>query len=222
MAASTSKSVHVLDFATGALAAAGAAASVAAPSRAASATWRRSTTTAEMLSELAVVVGSALELLPMDERAASALAGMTTIASHATQLLTAATAEPPDVSGAILVSISLAKEVGAPQWVLTGLTKVVSVAEVAPRLVSALMVPDVPAAALAVVEISAGVAGTEPWVVTALTSLIAGDVSGAAAVLEPQLQPAVLLSLLANIPLSLRSKVMSAVPSGAFTYLPPS
>ena len=169
---------------------------------------------ASTVSELAAVASIALELLPLDPRATSALAGMTTIAGLATQLVSAASASPPNITDAMLASISLVKELGAPRWVLRGLTKVVSVAEAAPRLVAAVAQPDVPAAVLTVVEMAAGVAGTEPWVTTALTSLIAGDVAGAYAVLSPQLQPAVLMNQLANLPQEVRSKLMLAAPKG--------
>jgi hypothetical protein len=169
---------------------------------------------ASTIPELAAVVGSAMELLPLDQRASSALVGLATVGSLATQLLSAATADPPNVTAALRVSVTLARELGAPAWVVTGLEKVVGVAAIAPRLIAAVQLPDVPAAVIAVVEMGAVVAGTGDWVSDALRDLLVGDVSGAYATLSPHLQPAVLYSALSNLPSDFQISMSRSSPSG--------
>ena len=168
---------------------------------------------ARTVPEIAGVVSSAMDLLPLDERVSSTLAGLIVVSSLASELVAAATANPPDVAKAITVCVSLARELGAPAWVVDGLQKIVPVASIAPRMVSAVAEPNVPAAILALVEMAASVAGTDPWVVAALSSLIGGNFTGALEAVRPQLQPSVLMNAFANVPPQIESALLRATPS---------
>ena len=83
---------------------------------------------ASTVPEVAQIVGTAMELLPLDPKVSSSLSGLVVVASLAAQLITAAAATPPDIATALTTSSAIAKELCAPTWVITGLEKVAVVA----------------------------------------------------------------------------------------------
>jgi hypothetical protein len=143
--------------------------------------------TVSTLADASALVSSALVVLPVDSRAAGLLGDLVRVGGLASQLLRAASESPPDLDAALETVVSLAAVLGAPDWLLSGLHKIGGVAAAAPRLVSALAVPDVPLALEALVEMASVVAGTDAWMVSALRLLMGGNVTGAIAVMQPQL-----------------------------------
>ena len=172
--------------------------------------------TVSTLADASALVSSALVVLPVDSRAAGLLGDLVRVGGLASQLLRAASESPPDLDAALETVVSLAAVLGAPDWLMTVLTTISSVGLASSRVASALAVPDVPLALEALVEMASVVAGTDAWMVSALRLLMGDNVTGAIAVMQPQLGS--LTQLLAPLVSSSDNSPLCADGAGARTH----